>query len=79
MPTQAEFLELSVIVQQVRHWPAARRFELIQQILASLAPEMVEPKSTLSQALGLLSTEKTLSDNDVERLLEERRRERYGL
>ncbi len=71
------------IINIVRKWPAPQRFTLVQEVLATLAPEVSAPlhrQPTLVRARGLLAIQQSApSDQDVEAMLDERRRERYGL
>ncbi len=71
------------IINIVRNWPAPQRFTLVQEVLATLAPEVsatLHRQPTLARARGLLATQQPApSDQDVEAMLDERRRERYGL
>ncbi len=71
------------VIKMVRGWSAAQRLSLVQDVLATLAPDIapaLQRQPTLARALGLLATSQpTPSDNDIAALLDERRRERYGL
>ena len=71
------------VIAMVRGWSVAQRFSLVQDVLATLSPELASNRHrqpTLARALGLLVTDKaTPSDADITALLEERRKERYGL
>ncbi len=71
------------VIKTVRGWSAAQRLSLVQDVLATLAADVVPtPKhqSTLARALGLLATNQPApSDADIAALLDERRRERYDL
>ena len=71
------------VLNAVRTWPATQRFILVQEVLATLAPEGLpasERQPTLPRALGLLATDRPApSDADIAAWLEERRQERYGL
>ena len=72
-----------MIVSIVRGWPASQRFALVQEVLATLAPEtpaVNQRQSTLARARGFLATDQVPpSDEDIEAMLDERRQERYGL
>lgn len=67
----------------VRRWSAAQRLALVQDVLATLATDvtLTPPRQpTLSRALGLLATDQPAPSHAViATLLDERRRERYGL
>ncbi len=71
------------VISIVRSWPAPQRLTLIQDLLATLVPDVATARQrppTLARALGLLGTDQPApSDEDIARLLDERRRERYGL
>lgn len=70
------------VVNTIRSWPAAQRLTLVQDVLATLAPDITPPRRqpTLARALGLLATDVAApSDEDVAKLLDQRRQERYGL
>ena len=67
----------------VRSWPVDQRSSLVQDVLATLAPEassIQQRQPTLGRALGLLETEEPApTDAEIGNLLAERRRERCGL
>ena len=73
----------AAVIKAVREWPAAQRLSLVQDILATLAPEVApapQRQPTFARALGLLATNLPApSDTDITALLDERRRERYGV
>lgn len=73
----------NAVIETVRNWPTAQRFALIQDVLATLAPNVLSDvmrQPTLQQALGLLATASPApSDQDIAHILDERRRERYGI
>ncbi|MDQ2806752.1 MAG: hypothetical protein M3Z04_07515 [Chloroflexota bacterium] len=70
------------ILQIVTHWPPAQRFDLVQEVLKTLAPapEATRPRQkTLATALGMLAKDQPPpSDAEVEQWLEEARMEKYG-
>jgi hypothetical protein len=70
------------VINIVRSWPATQRFMLVQEVLATLAPEKsttARREPTLSRARGLLATQQSPpTDADIEALLDTRRQERYG-
>lgn len=81
-PTK-DHLTYQSILTTVRSWSATQRFTLVQDILATLAPQeenQKAPRHTLPHARGLLKTDRPApSDQDIETLLKERRQDRYGL
>jgi len=70
------------ILKTVRRWPAERRFALVQDVLNTLKSEATatpQKSNTLERALGLLATDRPApSDAEIEKMLDERRMERYG-
>lgn len=69
------------VVDTVRSWPVAQRLTLVQDVLATLAPDITPlPRTpTLARALGLLATDAPApSDEDIAILLDQRRQERFG-
>jgi hypothetical protein len=83
MPAPTNTPDYETVITMVRGWSAAERLTLVQAVLATLTPDVFPPaqrKPTLTQALGLLATEMPApSDTDIAALLDQRRRERYGL
>lgn len=76
----ADVAEYQQILARVRSWSAAQRLHLVQDVLTTLAPIEREARQTLEQARGLLASDRpTPTDEDVARLLDERRAERYGV
>ena len=77
MSTQTSSYE--TVLALVRAWPAAQRFLLVHDLLATLAPTERIPHPTLQHARGLLATEHAPpTDAQVDAWLDERRSERYG-
>ena len=80
--TAREWAEYSSVFKIIRGWPPSLRATLITRLIDELAREAEPPrprKSTLERARGLLSNgNPPPSDEDVERMLEEHRQERYG-
>ena len=72
----------ATILQIVTHWPPAQRFDLVQQVLKTLAPnpEALRPRySSLQKLSGILATDQPApSDAEVKQWLEEARMEKYG-
>ena len=73
------------ISSTVRSWPQTMRLKLMQDIIESLNPENIEieanpnKQSTLSEALGLLSTgDFAPNDDEIQTLLNEHKLEKYG-
>jgi hypothetical protein len=76
-------LDYETVLRIVRDWPPEQRVIFLQDVLKTLITA-VDParthKATLAQARGLLATERPApTDEEVSRLLGERRAERYGL
>lgn len=77
-----DLAEYEQMLKVVRAWPASQRLTFAQELLSTLAPMLSERpvRNTLAQARGLLKNGgPTPSDEDIARLLDERRRERFGL
>lgn len=57
-----------------------KRYLLIQDLLKTIEPKEQESKrpDTLSQALGLLATDRPPSDEDIALWLDEHQTEKYG-
>jgi hypothetical protein len=72
--------EYQRVLQTVSKWPLSRRASLAAEMLATLKPvndRMRRP--TLNRALGLARVEGAApSDADVDRWMDEHRREKYG-
>jgi len=70
------------VLDAVRQWPPDRRFALVQDVLSTLAPEVLPSRprpKTLEKALGLLATSQPApSDAEIKRWLDEHRLEKYG-
>ncbi len=70
------------ILQIVTHWPPSQRFDLVQEVLKTLAPapEATRPRhKSLDKMLGILATDQPApSDAEVEQWLDEARMEKYG-
>lgn len=77
-----EMNSYETVLLTVRRWAPNKRFALLQDIINTLSPEMIEPRpkrSTLERALGLLSTDRPApSDTEVRQFLDEHRAEKYG-
>jgi hypothetical protein len=71
------------VINIVRSWPAPQRLTFVQDVLATLVPDITSDRPrqpTLNHALGLLATDQPApSDEDIAALLNERRQQRYGL
>lgn len=73
--------DYSAIVQIISGWPVEERLALMHDILRTLIPggDIPTPKNTWEQASGLLAGPwPAPTDADVERMLDESRREKYG-
>ncbi len=70
------------ILEIVRQWRPDQRLSLLRDVLETLsttAGPLRSPRDTLSKALGLVPSEGHLSsDEEVKRLLDEHRMEKYG-
>lgn len=80
--TTREMAEYSAVFKTIRGWSPSLRATLISRLIYELARE-AEParprRSTLERARGLLSNgSPPPSDEDVERILDEYRQEKYG-
>jgi hypothetical protein len=78
----SETTNYKTVLQIVHSWSPAAQLAFVQDVLKSLAVELIPPRSqrnTLEQALGLLATDHPApSDAEVAQLLAERRLEKYG-
>lgn len=71
--------EVQSVVDQVKKWPREKRVELAQGILATLGEEPRRGNGNLQNLLGLLPSEGArLSDEDIDRLLEDELIGKYG-
>jgi hypothetical protein len=76
--------EYREILKQIDAWPPERKVSLAREILDSVESVLqANPKpkrDTLSRALGMARVEGTTppDDAEVERILDERRMEKYG-
>jgi hypothetical protein len=74
--------EYEQVLNAVRSWSTAQQFTLVQEVLKTLAPVEMPPRTkrqTLDQARGLLTTGRPApTDSEVAQWLDERRVERYG-
>lgn len=70
------------ILEIVRQWPPDQRLSLLRDVIKTLSGRqgpLRSPRDTLSKALGLISSERRLpTDEEVKRLLDEHRMEKYG-
>ena len=70
------------IIEIVRRWPPDQRLSLLRDVretLSSAREPLRSPRDTLSKALGLVSPQDAIpSDEEVKRLLDEHRMEKYG-
>jgi hypothetical protein len=78
-------LTYPVVLEAVAKWPKEEQLDLIREILFRLGPDEMElstasPRTpTLEKAAGLLKTDRPApSDEEVEKILLERREEKYG-
>jgi hypothetical protein len=80
--TARELAEYSSVFKIIRGWSPSLRATLITRLIDELAREAEPPrprKSTLERARGLLSNgSPPPSDEEVERILDEYRQEKYG-
>jgi hypothetical protein len=69
------------IIDIIQHWPAARRFMLVHEVLKTLEPKeesVPQRQRTLDRALGIVHTAHPPTDEEVERIIDEYRQEKYG-
>ena len=70
------------ILEIVRRWPPDQRLSLLRDVretLSSARKPLRSPRDTLTKALGLISSGEVLpTDEEVKRLLDEHRMEKYG-
>ena len=75
-------LDYDIVSKSIAKWSPTDRLLLAQNILNSLILEQTQgstPKNTLSQALGLLTTEQPApTDEQISHWLKEHRLEKYG-
>lgn len=75
-------ISYETVLNTVRQWPPDRRFALVQEVLSTLAPEVLSSRprhKTLEKALGLLATSQPApSDAEIKQWLDEHRMEKYG-
>ena len=73
----------NAVIETVRADTAKQRLTRVQDVLATIALDVAsgeQRQPTLPQALGLLAIADTVpSDEKIGLMLDERRRERYGL
>lgn len=79
---ETDNLDFDTVLVTIRRWPAERQFALVHELLHDLERATGAPlpeKSTLHEAFGLLATNATGPDDaEIERILRERRDEKYG-
>lgn len=70
------------VFEIVRHWTPSQRFNLVQDILKTLAPQegsAGRKRQTIKEVFGILATDRTPpNDEEVEQWLDEHRWEKYG-
>ena len=75
-------ISYETVLNTVRQWPPDRRFALVQDVLSTLAPDVLPSRprpKTLEKALGLLATSQPApSDAEIKQWLDEHRLEKYG-
>ena len=80
--------EYDAVVEQIKQWPPARRLALVRKLVETLAAErggsqehgaQNRRRSTLTHAIGLFrGNGPPPSDEQIRRLREERRLEKFG-
>ena len=70
--------EVQEIWGEVKTWPQPMRVSLASKILQSIEAEQTRPKKTLADLIGLWADMPSLTDEDVERILDEERMRKYG-
>ena len=82
MMTTEDALDYATVLRAVRTWCAKERFALVQDVLRTLEPlpeGSDRSRHTFERALGLLATDTPPpSDEEVQRMLEDYRLEKYG-
>ena len=70
------------VFEVVRHWTASQRFNLVQDILKTLAPQeeaVGRKRQSIKEVFGILATDQTPpTDEEVKQWLDEHRWEKYG-
>jgi hypothetical protein len=70
------------ILEIVRQWPPDQRLLLLRDVIQTLSntrEPLRSPRDTLSRALGLVSSGEILpNDEEIKRMLDEHRMEKYG-
>lgn len=79
---QTETINYENVLKAVRQWPTAQRFNLVQEVLKTLAPQVEKPhrrERTLERALSLVNLNgPPPTDEEVKQWLDEHRMEKYG-
>jgi hypothetical protein len=71
------------ILEIVRQWPPDQRLLLLRDVIQTLSKTrepLRSPRETLSRALGLVVTQGKIvpDDEEIKRLIDEHRMEKYG-
>ncbi len=78
---QTENTAYDGVLKIVRQWPFEQRIALVQDVLETIDRRIEppgSPRSTLSQALGLLATDQPApTDAEIKQWLDEHRVEKY--
>jgi len=76
--------DLAEIWREVSHWPPEQRFALATRLLQSLQePPTVRPvsdqqRAAMAELIGIWKMEHPPSDQEVARMVEQARRQKYG-
>lgn len=71
--------EVQAVVDQVRSWPREKRAELAEGILETLRQEPRRGRGDIRRLLGLLPSDGSpISDEDLDRMLENELLRKYG-
>ncbi len=65
--------EVQEVWGRVKAWPQPMRVSLAAKILQSIGAEQTRPKKTLADLIGRWADMPSLTDQDVERILDEER------
>lgn len=80
MVTMQHQEEIAKVVRQVQSWTPAERMSLVREVLETLESELLKttPRPSFERAAGLLKVDPTPSDEDIRRMIDEHRMEKYG-
>ena len=76
--TMTEHGEILQVWGTVKTWPQPLRLSLASKILRSIEDEQTGPERTFADVIGIWKDMPSLSDEDVERILDEERMRKHG-